>query len=342
MFRRFFYSVVFFATVSLARSQESSAYPKPDPGAFKVRQLTFEWKDEKRSRVVPVKIYLPEPGAKAPTSDKPFPVVLFSHGLGGSRENYGYLGQFWASHGYVSVHLQHEGADTATFKGAGSKADILSSLKKAVANPKNALDRPKDVSFILDQLAKENTEHETLKNKLNLDAVGLAGHSFGAHTTLMSAGQSIGGILGKNIRFKDERIKAIIPMSAPAPKGKNLEAIYAEVKIPTMHMTGTRDESPINDTKASERRIPFDNIKGVDQWFLNFQDGDHMIFSGRLSRPGSDAKKSDAEFQRAIKQASLAFWDAHLRNDDAAKTWLQGESLEKFLGPLAQLERKRK
>ena len=39
------------------------------------------------------------------------PVVLFSHGLGGSREGYGYLGSYWAAHGYVAVHLQHIGSD---------------------------------------------------------------------------------------------------------------------------------------------------------------------------------------------------------------------------------------
>ena len=47
--------------------------------------------------------------------DGPWPVVIFSHGLGGSREGYGFLGQRWAEHGYVSIHPDHPGSDTAAF-----------------------------------------------------------------------------------------------------------------------------------------------------------------------------------------------------------------------------------
>lgn len=69
-----------------------------------------EWRDDKRNRVVPVKIYAPQVGGG------PFPVIIFSHGLGGSREGYEYIGRCWAAHGYVVVHLQHEGSDDGVWK----------------------------------------------------------------------------------------------------------------------------------------------------------------------------------------------------------------------------------
>jgi predicted dienelactone hydrolase len=54
------------------------------------------------------------PAAPA-TGPGPFPVIVFSHGLGGSREGYKYLGRHWASYGYVAVHVEHLGSDTAAF-----------------------------------------------------------------------------------------------------------------------------------------------------------------------------------------------------------------------------------
>src|SRR5439155_21437910 len=62
--------------------------------------LRFDWKDAKRDRDVPVKIYFPTDAAG------PVPVVIFSHGLGGTREHYEYVGRQWAANGYVVVHLQ--------------------------------------------------------------------------------------------------------------------------------------------------------------------------------------------------------------------------------------------
>lgn len=154
----------------------------------------------------------------------------------------------------------------------------MDALKKAVADPRNAIERPRDVSFVLDELARLNKEHAALKGKLNLDAVGLSGHSFGGHTTMVAAGQTMGGLA-----VKDKRIKAIVPMSAAPPK-VGVDKAYVDVKLPMMLMSGTLDDSPVGDTKAKDRRVPFDKVQGVDKWFINFEDGDHMIFSGRLAK----------------------------------------------------------
>ena len=67
--------------------------------------LRLDWTDAARGRTVPAKIYYPTDAAG------PFPVIVFSHGLGGTREAYEYLARQWAANGYVSVHLQHPGSD---------------------------------------------------------------------------------------------------------------------------------------------------------------------------------------------------------------------------------------
>ena len=273
------------------------------------------WHDSKRDRAVPVKIYSPRTGSG------PFPVILFSHGLGGSRDGYEYLGEYWASHGYVSVHLQHLGSDDAVWRDAGLLKGKRA-MQKSAANPQNAINRPLDVSFAIDELERLNRDASPWRHRLDLDRIGVAGHSFGAFTTLASAGQRFQPGVAKDSSLADPRIKAAIPMSAPTPKNKSrLDEVYAGVKIPCLHMTGTKDSSPIGDTAAEERRLPFDHCKNSDQFLITFKDGDHMIFSGRTTRKNP----SDIKFQQLIQQTSTAFWDAYLRDDPKAKAWLTNE-----------------
>jgi predicted dienelactone hydrolase len=311
-------------------AQEKAVWPKADTGPHAVASFKAEWEDAARKRTVPIKIYHPKE-LKAAT-----PVILFSHGLGGSRDGYTYLGECWASHGYVSVHLQHAGSDIEVLKGT---VKPLESMKKAAADPRNAADRAKDVSFVLDQLAKLNQDNEALKGKLDLKSVGLSGHSFGANTSLMVAGQTGAAALGLAPKLKDERIKAIIPMSAPVPRF-GVDKAYVNVKIPSLHMTGTLDDSPIGDTKPEERRVPFDKIQGADKFLIIFQDGDHMIFGGRTPKLIAGKRPQDEAFRSSIRKSSVAFWDAYLKNDTTAAAWLKGDGLPKHLGKLATFESK--
>jgi len=316
-FRALVMTLVFVAGPVVAQEKAWRA----DPGPSKVATVRFEWKDAKRDRVVPVRIYHPKDLAETA------PLVIFSHGTGGSRDGYAYLGNFWASHGYISVHPQHAGSDTQAFVGA---ANLMEAMKKAIADPKNAVERPKDVSFVLDKLAELNKDDATFKGKLNLGAVALGGHSFGAHTAMVTAGQWMGGL-----DVRDKRIRAIIPMSAPAPKVKRDDA-YAGISVPVLLMSGTLDDSPLGDTKAKDRRVPFDGLTFCDRYFINFEGGDHMIFSGRAK----SERKQDAEYQRCIKQSSLAFLDMYLKHDAKAAAWFTGKGLPDYLGKLATVESK--
>jgi predicted dienelactone hydrolase len=300
------------------------------PGPYGVAVSRYTWKDDRRDREVPVKIYYPAQDAG------PFPVIIFSHGLGGSREGYEYLGRQWASHGYVSVHLQHPGSDRAVWENSWSK---LLALWQAAHNLQNSLNRPLDVSFALDQLEKLNQSESPLQGRLDLSRVGAAGHSFGAYTTMAIAGQVYGRPGGREISLADPRIKAAIPMSTPVPRKKdNPTQAYAKITIPCLHMTGTRDDSPIGETRAGERRVPFDYTDGSDQYLVTFQDGDHMIFSDHkrlLSRGDQDAR-----FHDLIRLSTTVFWDAYLKGEAAARSWLANGGLAGALGAYATLEMK--
>jgi predicted dienelactone hydrolase len=268
-----------------------------------------EWHDAKRNRAVPLKIYYPK-------GDGPYPVIIFSHGLGGTRENYEYLGSYWAAHGYVSVHLQHIGSDDAVWRGGGMQA-----MARA-ANAKNAFARSADVHFAIDQLEALNKDATfPLHGKLDLQKIGMAGHSFGANTTLMVSGAKMAMAPSQ----VDPRIKCAVAMSSPTPLAQDYDEVYSGVKIPIYHLTGTKDESPLDraGATAKDRRLPFEYTKSVDAYLTIFKDGDHMLFSGRLR--GAAPVASDARNHELIQQSTLAFWDACLKDDAKAKAWLQND-----------------
>ncbi len=321
------------AAVSTAAVPTPGTY-KQAPGPLLVTMSLEDWTDAARQRPVPVKIYAPA------TGKGPFPVIVFSHGLGGSREGYKYLGRHWASHGYVAVHVEHLGSDTAAFT-KGRRGRLLANMRESIADPKNAVARPLDVRFVLDRLEKLNQGGSPLAHRLDLTRVGMAGHSFGAWTTLVVAGQRIGREVasGSTPSYADPRVKAAIAMSAPVPRQReDLDAAFSAIHIPVLHMTGTLDDSPLGETSAAERRIPYDHIHGADQYLVTFTGGDHMIFSGRLMER-SERATQDARFQDLILQGTKAFWDAYLKGDPAAKSWLE-KGYGAVLGKDGKLEEK--
>ena len=94
----------------------------------------FEWTDLSRQRAVPVRLYWPSHlGADA----KPA-LVVFSHGIGGSRRGYTYLGAYWASQGYASLHLQHVGSDRNSGSAIPSACPVDCKAQRKMVKPSAA------------------------------------------------------------------------------------------------------------------------------------------------------------------------------------------------------------
>jgi predicted dienelactone hydrolase len=299
--------------------------------------VLLDWKDAKRKRTVPVEIYYPD------TPDGKFPVIIFSHGLGGSRQGYAYLGEHWASYGYVCVHLQHMGSDNAIWQGVPA-TEMMAAMRKALVKPENSLNRPPDVRFAIDQLEQLDQDDPLFKGRLDLDHIGMAGHSFGAFTTLAIAGEVFVSPGGLEFSRPDPRVKAAIAMSESVPQDpQQWDKTFAKIAIPMMHMTGTLDDGPVGDTKAADRRVPFDRIPATTpQYLVIFQGGDHMVFSGRGLAGGPMAGNGnpamDPTFQVLIQQSTTAFWDAYLKSDEKAQKWLADGGCKAMLGQHATLE----
>jgi len=231
--------------------------------------------------------------------------------------------------------LQHHGSDDEVWRGQGLNA--YAALNRAVEDPKNAIDRAEDVKFAISELFRLNDMktvggYDPLRGMIDENEVGMAGHSFGAWTTLAVVGEK--NTAGVN--FTDSRIKAAIAMSAPVPGGAEKAAgEFAAIKAPVFHMTGTQDNSPIGETKAADRRIPYDQATTPGTCLLILNGADHMTFSGHIFAAYAP---EDERFQKYILAGSTAFWDATLRGNAAARTWLYHGGFTAMLGKAGTFE----
>lgn len=314
--------VVWLTLLSVALPTVAADYdPLATPADSAIKTIDFDVHDAARDRTIPIKAYLP-------SDIKPAPVILFSHGLGGSREGYAYVGQHWAKRGYVVVMLQHPGSDESVWRGQ-PLGERMQAMQEA-ASGENLLLRLKDVPAVLDQIAKWNAEDKhALKGRLDLEHVGMSGHSFGAQTTQGVAGQS-NPLNGS--RFTDARIDAALPMSPSTPRRGDAKRSFGDVKIPWLLMTGTKDVSPIGGQTVETRLAVFPALPAGDKYQLVLDGAEHSAFGGGREGQRLQLRNRNPNHHRAILALSTAFWDTYLREDAVAKKWLTGE------GPRSVLE----
>jgi predicted dienelactone hydrolase len=186
--------------------------------------------------------------------------------------------------------------------------------------------RAGDVRTTIDQLERWNAEKKhPLAGRLDLQRLGMSGHSFGASTTQAVGGQSF--LRGASLT--DKRIKAALMMSPNGPELGDAKAAFKSVSIPWMLMTGTRDVAAIGTATVESRRAVYPALPPGDKYELVLDRAEHSAF-GERGLPG-DKEKRNPHHHRAILALSIAFWEAHLRDDAAAKKWLQGEEVRKAL-----------
>jgi len=310
-----------FALAHAGAAKDQAYDPLATPAGETPPSLELTVNDEPRTREIPLRVYLPS--GKAPA-----PVVLFSHGLGGSRDGNAFMGQHWAARGYVAVFLQHPGSDTSVWQDK-LRGQRLAALRDA-ADGQNFLVRTADVHAVLNQLDAWNNlagDHP-LAGRLDMDHVGMSGHSFGAVTTQAVSGQTF---LRGALSTTQPRIKAAIAFSPSAPRHGSPAAAFGRVAIPWLLMTGTNDTALIGGQTVASRLAVFPALPPGDKYELVLDGAEHSAFTDR-ALPG-DRQPRNPNHHRAILALSTAFWDAYLKDDPAAKDWLAGE------GPKSVLEK---
>ncbi|MBE9177892.1 alpha/beta hydrolase [Oculatella sp. LEGE 06141] len=244
------------------------------PGEQWVRQQTLVFRDHDRDRSIPVDLYW--------SRQTHGPLVVISHGFGADRRFLGYLAYHLASHGITVAALEHPGSNVAwlTEGIAQTSNSRLGNLLPA----SEFIDRPKDISFLLNELHRLNQFSRTLRGKLNTEKVSVIGHSLGGYTALALAGAPLNldhlrqfcdnpdlvtlspaDLLQCNaselpdhqIDLRDERVAQVVALN-PVIGRLFDENSLAQIEVPTMILAGTDDSIT---PAVSQQFLPFMHLQ---------------------------------------------------------------------------------
>ncbi|WP_414541560.1 alpha/beta hydrolase [Nostoc sp. CCY0012] len=307
--------------------QISLEFDPTQSGIGQVQVLNFNWNDQKRSREIPVDVYW------STTSNSEKPVIVFSHGLGSVRHELRYLANHLASHGYVVAALEHPGSNE-------TNTNLAAQGKTRVVQPQEFLQRPQDVSFVLDELEKLNqTANNPLQGKLATNNVMIVGYSFGGGTALAMAGAELqlerlkqrcqgnlaGFSLGETIQcvaqelpensyqLRDERIKQAIALNPTSSLIFGTTGL-TQVAVPTLVLASSADKTT---PALTEQIVGFNQIPSP-KWLAGVVGGTHLSVKdpsttmdqvGRPNTPFSGGEvvgEQAADVRKFVKAISLA------------------------------------
>lgn len=273
------------------------------------RILDLDWIDAKRNRPVPSRLYMPQHA----TASRAVPLVVFSHGLGGSRMGYQYLASHWADAGIASLNPQHVGSDNAVWR--GNPLELVQRLQTA-AREFEARSRALDLRFALDQILSSE-----LGSLIDTTKIAVAGHSYGANTAMLVSGARAVTAGGDMVNLEDQRIRSAILISAPPLRDQGpIEKVLGAVKIPTLHVTSIEDtiNLPGFRSTVADRIAIFHAMGESPRTLAVFNAGGHSIFTDRTTRSGPEIS---ARVKGATRELSTIFlWESLIKEPQIAQS----------------------
>jgi predicted dienelactone hydrolase len=313
---------------ALTQANAEAALP-PDladlrlPGNFTAEKRILNLTDAGRKRSFPVDLYLPI-APVAPSAAGPAPLVVISHGLGSDRATFAYLAKHLVSHGFAIAVMEHPGSSAAQIQ------SLLNGRADEVADPNEFVDRPLDVTYLLDTLAQD----PTLKSRLTVQGVTVIGQSFGGYTALALGGAqldpktiaqdcakleqtwNVSLFLQCQIRrvqplptsLRDPRVKAVMAINpiASAVFGSGM----TQLQVPTLIVAGDTDTIA---PALSEQVIPFSKIGAASRYLAIMHSGTHFSTiddtgsSDSVALPPIVIGPDLAQARRYVNALALAF-----------------------------------
>ena len=255
---------------------------------------TFSFRDEARDRVIPVNVHW----SRESRDDTDSPLIVLSHGFGADRYFLNYLAEHLASHGLTVVSVEHPGSNVQALVNLPLDPDVVKSPGNLLP-AQEFLDRPRDVSFVLDRLATINEGISAYGGAFNTENVTIIGHSLGGYTGLALAGakldlrslqtfcddiQPLGvspadwlqcaamELDERQADLSDSRIKQVMAMNTLTGQLFGEKGL-SEVSVPTLLLTGTQDGvTPTLDHQLA----PFEQLSG-EKYLLAVIGGTHLV-----------------------------------------------------------------
>ena len=307
------------------------------PGPYQATVQTLSVYDGSRDRALPTDLYLPQ------GRSEPAPLIVASHGLAGDRDGFDPIARHLASHGYAIATIDHPGSNRRQFE------SLLGGTADEIAKPSEFTERPRDISYLLDELTRLNSIGN-LTNRFNLEKVGAIGHSFGGYTVLATAGaqldyenlqancESSAFVYSEAntsmllqctalnapeqfaIPVEDDRIKAVIAMN-PVTSSVFGPAGFTQLDIPSLLIAGSND--PVAPALA-EQIQPFTWLNrqtdAPDHYLALIEGGSHLYDLPTLESAdvswANGLVNADTDLAYSyLKSMSLAFMQAELVGD---------------------------
>lgn len=246
-------------------------------GPAEVERWEMVLRDRQRDRSIPVDIYWSE--------ESHGPLVVLSHGFGADRRFLAYLAEHLASHGLTVVAVEHPGSNVSALLSLPKAGATEVAQGSRVLPATEFLDRPRDISYVLDRLERIDRYSYSLRGRLNTHQVTLIGHSLGGYTGLALAGAPLDlrlldqacaqvdpvrlspadwfqcaalDLPVKYANLRDARIRQLI-VTNPLTGRLFGEAGLSQVKVPTLVLAGTLDSvTPM----AAQQLAPFSQLAG--------------------------------------------------------------------------------
>ena len=277
----------------------------------------------------PVDVYIPQ------GLSQPAPIVIISHGFGAIKENFVFIAQHLASYGYVVLVPEHIGSNLSY------RQTYLEGRLNTLLSPIEFLNRPQEISFLIDQLEEFVTSNSQWAQFLNLEQIGVMGDSLGGTTVLALAGAEIDHtrllktcnqeniILNfslylqcraqylppQNFNLGDPRIKAAIA-GHPLASGIFGPEGMSKINIPLLITAGSEDlVAPV----VTEQIHPFVWMQSEPKYLALFKPATHFATS-QQSAEGAESIPSfllgeNQEFGRQYYKAlNVAFFETYLRD----------------------------